>query len=33
MTYNKKDYDYINSKKSDPNLIDFELIDVTDISK
>lgn len=32
LSYNNE-YDYINSKKTDLNMIDFELIDVTDINK
>lgn len=33
MTFNNEDYDYINGKKIDANMIDLELMDVTNINK
>jgi len=33
MTYSIEEYEYVNSKKNDPNMIDFELMDSTDINK
>jgi len=31
MTYNVDDYNYVNSKKLDENIVDFELMEVTNL--
>ena len=33
ITYNLEEYEYINSKKIDQNMIDFELLNTTDLNK